>query len=127
MPVVLIADEVYEVGLAARVSVVHVGSGRALLERDFVVSHRRALNDPERGWSVSGLLFLYPYTLDADAYADVREALWPHAQEALALEVLTWLREALPPRLAEADALELREPATDEEPEAEVPTGPGPR
>jgi len=92
-PVVMIADEVFEVGLRVRVTVVDVQGRRALLAREFAAVEQRSLNDPERGWSLSGFFFLYPYTLDEGAYASVREALLPHALKDLELQVLRWLRE----------------------------------
>ncbi|MCA8922464.1 MAG: hypothetical protein KDD82_11685 [Planctomycetes bacterium] len=99
LPVVMIADEVYEVGLHARVSVIHLESGRPLLAREFTAVHERSLNDSERGWSLSGFFFLYPYTLSGDDYEDVRDALLPHALKELELQVVRWLEEELPPRL----------------------------
>ncbi len=99
-PVVLIPDEVYEVSLRARVSVVHVGSGLSLASRTFLATHQRSLNDAQRGWSLTGLLFLYPYTLDKGDFEHVLEALLPHARKELERQALTWLREELPQCLA---------------------------
>lgn len=92
-PVVMIADEVFEVGVRVRVTLVDVEGRRALLAREFAAVEQRSLNDSERGWSLSGFFFLYPYTLDEDAYASVQEALLPHALKDLELQVVRWLRE----------------------------------
>lgn len=108
-PVVLIPDELYEVALRVRVEVVHARTGTPLAGRELLVRSERSLNDAQRGWSLSGLLFLYPFTLDDDALREVEAALRPHAQVALTREVLLWLREELPPRLAEPRVLDLLE------------------
>lgn len=100
LPIVYVEDEVYEVSLRARVSVVHAASGQALLERTFVGRDLRALNDPERGWDLGGFLFLHPYTLDDDDLAYVFDVLYPHASKDLERQVATWLRDELPARLA---------------------------
>lgn len=107
IPIPFIADEVYEVELRARVGVVHVRSGRRILDRRFRVTERRSLNEPERGWTLSGFLFLYPYLLDEDDFGDVQAALYPHAQKQLELAVVRWLATALPKRLNQPPVREL--------------------
>lgn len=104
-PIVLVPDEVYEVSALARVQVVHVQSGRVLLQSDLVGRAEDMLNDAQRGWSLGGLLFLHPWTLDEDDYQTVFEALWPHAQRALEKELLRWLVTELPGSLAGAQEL----------------------
>lgn len=106
-PIVFVPDEVYEVAALVRAQVVHVRSGRVLLERDLLGSHVDSLNDPQRGWSLGGLLFLHPYTLDEDDYQTVFEALWPHAEKQLETALLGWLSAELPARLAAAEVQDL--------------------
>lgn len=108
-PIWFVPDEVYEVAALARAQVVHVASGRVLLERDLIGRAAQALNNPQRGWSPGGMLFLHPYTLDEDDFQDVFEGLWPHAQRALEREVLGWLRAELPAALGESEQLLARE------------------
>ncbi|MGE0712929.1 MAG: hypothetical protein AB7N76_04170 [Planctomycetota bacterium] len=103
-PALLISDEVYEVDLRARLQVIEVRSGRALLQRTFRASASRALSHPQRGWSVGGLLWLHPYTLDDEDFASVSDALLPHALKDLERQVAATLASGLRPMLGH-DAL----------------------
>lgn len=107
IPVVLIPDERYEVAIRAQVELVHVRTGRRIAGRGFVSTVERALNDPQRGWSLSGLLFLYPWFLDDGDFEEVEAALRPHATEALLADVAPWLRTALPAALRQPRVAEL--------------------
>lgn len=104
LPMAWVENEVFEVALGARVSVVHVRSGRALLTRSFVARAERSMNDPQRGWSLGGFFFLHPWTLDEDDLRTVYDALAPHAQKELERQVVEWLGSELPGRLGEPDA-----------------------
>ena len=101
LPVVFVPDEVYGVDLRARLHVTEVRSGRSLLDEEFSVSHQDSLNHPQRGWSLGGLFWLHPYTLDEEDLAPVGAALLPHAQALLERRVAAALVRRARPRLIE--------------------------
>lgn len=94
-PVLFVSDEVYALDLEARLQVVEVRSGRALLTRTFSAGYARSLNHPQRGWSVGGLLWLHPYTLDEEDLAQAGASLLPHARKELERRAATYLQQDL--------------------------------
>lgn len=98
-PMLFVSDEVYAVELLARVEVREVRSGRVLLDQTLAAGHARSLNHPQRGWSVGGLLWLHPYTLDEEDYREVGRALYPHARKDLERQVAQLLSTKLRPKV----------------------------
>lgn len=95
-PIWFVPDEVYEVSLLARAQLVDVASGQVVAERDLIARAEDTLNNPQRGWSPGGMLFLHPWTLDEDDFQDVFEGLLPHAQRDLEVQLASWLGRVLP-------------------------------
>jgi hypothetical protein len=109
LPVLFVPDEIYAVDLSARVTLLHSRSGRALYQREFQVHHEDNLNDPQRGWSLAGIVFRHHKHLEP-AEGDLVppfEALWPHAWRELQRQVLVNLRAELPRILNAAGTQEL--------------------
>ena len=123
-PVVLIPDERYEVALRATLELVDGASGRPVASERFRVSYERDLNDAQRGWSLSGLLFLYPWFLDDGDLSAVEEVLRSHVAEALMREVALWLRGLVPLDLGVGAPDEPGTPAAGEPAPALVGAGP---
>ncbi|HBP21312.1 MAG TPA: hypothetical protein DEA08_26430 [Planctomycetes bacterium] len=107
-PMLFVSDEVYAVELMAQLEVREVRSGRTLLARTLAAGHARSLNHPQRGWSLGGLLWLHPYTLDEEDYREVGRALYPHARKDLERQVAqllsTELRQQVEPLLPQIRA-----------------------
>jgi len=99
LPVVFVPDEVYALEVEARLTVVEARSRKVLLRENFSVSHEDSLNHPQRGWSVGGIFFLHPYTLDEEELQGVATALWPGAARELEVAVARRLRHDLRPQI----------------------------
>lgn len=99
LPVVFVPDEVYALELEARLTVVEARSRKLLLRENLAVSHEDSLNHPQRGWSVGGIFWLHPYTLDEEDFQGVAGALWPGAARALEVAIAKRLRRSLRPQL----------------------------
>lgn len=100
LPVVFVPDEVYALELEARLTVVEARSRKVLLRENISVSHEDSLNHPQRGWSVGGIFFLHPYTLDQEDLENVAYALWPQTARELEIAIAKRLRHKLRPQLA---------------------------
>lgn len=99
LPVVFVPDEVYALDLEARLTVIEARSGKLLLRDNLSVSHEDSLNHPQRGWSVGGIFFLHPYTLDEEDFVGVAAALLPGAAKKLELALAKRLRRKLRPQI----------------------------
>ncbi len=94
LPIVFVPDETFEVALLGQLELVDARSGRVLRSAPIVARAEDTLNDPQRGWSLSGLLFLYPWTLEPEDLEPVWEALWPHARREVERAAARFLVEA---------------------------------
>jgi hypothetical protein len=107
VPAIAIPDEIYEVELRARFTVLRARTQEVLTSRAYEVSHKETLNDFERGLSVSSIFFTHELFLrpGEEDFGDAFRALAPHALKELRRRILVDLRRELPEQLAQRGRL----------------------